>query len=261
MPTQQPRSFLLVLRWCFLLTFCQQIYAQDSLSVHCPERILSRITYGLHLGVNLGGMAPLGIPDEVNSINRFLPLPGVSAGVHARYPLTSRWALETTPRFEMKRMEVRADVTHYSIVLNDPEGGQLQGVWTGPVKTKVNNFYLTLPVSASWQASRHWRFRGGVFFSYLTRGKFMGTVYDGYLRKDDPTGEKIEISEATYDFSPDLRRFSWGVEIGSTWQFSPHFSLQTHLSWGVNEIFKRDFRVLDFSMYPIYFHVGMGYTF
>ena len=41
-------------------------------------------------------------------------------------------------------------------------------------------------------------------------GDFSGHVYEGYLRKDDPTGEKVNFNNgaiASYDFSSDLRNF------------------------------------------------------
>ena len=35
--------------------------------------------------------------------------------------------------------------------------------------------------------------KAGAYFSYLMDGDFSGHVYEGYLRKDDPTGEKVNL--------------------------------------------------------------------
>ena len=33
------------------------------------------------------------------------------------------------------------------------------------------------------------------------------------------------------------------------------------LTWGLNDIFKKDFDTISFAMYPIYLNVGFGYAF
>jgi len=224
-------------------------------------RFLSVWEYSLSAGMTLGGSTPLTVPDEVNSIKKFRIQPGLSLGAQVRYRFHSRWSVESGLRFEMKRMEVTARTTHYNMVLIDPDGGELKGVWTGYVKTDANNYYFSVPVRASWRATSDWRLRGGLFFSYAARRRFMGTVYDGYLRKDNPTGERIDIDEARYDFSPDLSRFGWGVELGSSLQLSRRISVYGDLSFQLNDIFRPGFRVLDFSLHPFYFNLGAAYTF
>ncbi len=245
----------------FLLLLPLSLWGQAEKKDKWSSLPSSGMEYSLSVGMTLGGSAPLSIPDEINSLEKLCMLPGLSAGAHLRYRFARRWSVESGLRFEMKRMEVDARTTHYNMVLIDLDGGTLQGVWTGYVKTDVSNYYLSVPVLASWQATPRWRMKGGLFFSQLVHKGFMGTVYDGYLRKDNPTGERIDIDKARYDFSPGLRRFSWGAEIGSEWRVARHLSLRADFSWGVNNIFKKDFKVLDFPFYPIYFTMGMGYIF
>ena len=81
-------------------------------------------------------------------------------------------------------------------------GGELQGLWTGGVKTKVKNSYLTIPVLANYKISDRWKVSLGPYVSYMTEGNFSGHVYEGYLREGDSTGEKVNFSDgaiATYD--------------------------------------------------------------
>ena len=48
---------------------------------------------------------------------------------------------------------------------SNTNGGELQGLWTGGVKTKVKNSYLTIPVVANYKISNRWKMcirdRGG----------------------------------------------------------------------------------------------------
>ena len=96
-------------------------------------------------------------------------------------------------------------------------GERMKGFWTGQVKTKVNNSYLTVPVLAAWRVSPRWKLNAGPYVSYRMEGNFTGDVYDGYLRELDPTGNKVVFEDgksAPYDFSKDLRRFAWGATAG-----------------------------------------------
>lgn len=66
---------------------------------------------------------------------------------------------------------------------------------------------------------------------------------------------------ATYDFSNDLRKFQWGMQLGGEWKAFKHLNVYADLSWGLNDIFKKDFKTITFAMYPIYLNLGFGYAF
>ena len=68
-------------------------------------------------------------------------------------------------------------------------------------------------------------------------------------------------SVATYDFSDDLRRFQWGIQFGGEWKAFKHLNVYADLTWGLNDIFKKNFDTISFAMYPIYLNVGFGYSF
>ena len=98
----------------------------------------------------------------------------------------------------------------------------------------------------------------------MLEGDFSGNVYEGYLRKTDPTGPKVEFTDgkvATYDFSNDLRKFQWGMQLGGEWKAFKHLNVYADLTWGLNDIFKKDFKTITFAMYPIYLNLGFGYAF
>ena len=143
-------------------------------------------------------------------------------------------------------------------------GGELEGLWTGGVKTKVKNSYLTVPVLANYKVSKRWKLVAGPYFSYLLEGDFSGHVYEGHLRTPNETGSRVDFSGesvATYDFSDDLRRFQWGIQFGGEWKAFKHLNVYADLTWGLNDIFKKNFDTISFAMYPIYLNVGFGYSF
>ena len=95
----------------------------------------------------------------------------------------------------------------------------MEGQWTGGVTTTVKQSLLTIPVLAIYKVSKRWELELGPWFSYLTSGEFFGTAYDGYIRDVDPTGEKVNVLSATYDFSPMESIFAfernWECDMGN----------------------------------------------
>jgi hypothetical protein len=167
-------------------------------------------------------------------------------------------------RLENKGMETKATVKNYSMEIIGSGGEKLKGNWTGGVQTKVENTYFSIPVVALYQLNNRVSFSAGPFVSFATNRNFSGYVYDGYLREINPTGTKVEFSgdnRASYDFSDNLRKFQWGAQIGTEWKAFKHLIVYADLTWGLNDIFQKDFDTITFGMYPIYLNVGFGYAF
>ena len=157
-----------------------------------------------------------------------------------------------------------ATVKNYGMKIFNTNGGELKGLWTGGVKTKVKNSYLTVPVLANYKISNRWKVSAGPYVSYLIERNFSGHVYKGHLRTPDETGSRVDFtgeSIATYDFSDNLRKFQWGMQLGGEWKAFKHLNVYADLTWGLNDIFKKDFDTISFAMYPIYLNVGFGYAF
>ena len=143
-------------------------------------------------------------------------------------------------------------------------GGKIQGLWTGGVKTKVKMSLLSFPILANYKINERWKISFGPYLSYLMSGDFDGNVYEGHLRTPDATGSRVNFTGdniATYDFSDDLRRFQWGLQAGGSWRAYKHLTVHADLTWGLNDIFQKDFETITFAMYPIYLNVGFGYVF
>ena len=78
------------------------------------------------------------------------------------------------------------------------------------------------------------------------------------------SGSKVEFTDesiATYDFSNELRKFQWGIQFGGEWKAFKHLTVHADVTWGLNNIFQKDFDTITFNMYPIYLNLGFGYAF
>ncbi len=214
-------------------------------------------------GVNIGGTSPLPLPREIRSIEGYKPHLNIALEGMAMKSFTgSPWGLAVGLRFEQKGMETKARVKNYHMeAVNEDGSGRINGAWTGHVKTKVDNTYLTVPLLATYRLSDRWSLAAGLYFSLRTSGEFMGEAYDGYIRDIDPRGEKAEVSLATYDFSSDLRKFAWGVQVGGEFRAYKHLAVTANLQWGLNGIFPSDYESVTFALYPIYATVGFAYVF
>lgn len=69
-------------------------------------------------------------------------------------------------------MTTEATVKNYGMKIINTNGGELAGLWTGGVKTKVKNSYLTIPILANYHISKRWILSAGPYFSYLLEGNF-----------------------------------------------------------------------------------------
>lgn len=241
---------------CLLLTiFARPAAAQD-------------YSYRLKAGFNIGGTSPLPIPAEVREIKRYSPTLAFAIGGEVTRNLNDQWGILTGLRFETKGMTTHARVKSYKLSLDISEGentGRAKGYFTGNVKTKVRNEYLTIPVAAVYNISPAFEVNGGLYMSVLLNGEFSGKAYDGgegaYIRETDPTGEKIGITSATYDFSNDLRKMDFGFQLGTHWHAYKQFSLYADFTMSFNSIFPKDYGNISFGMHNIYLNVGFAYNF
>lgn len=216
----------------------------------------------LGAGVSVGGTSPIPLPAEIRKINSYNPTLCIQLEGAVQRKFTQHWGTMIGIRFENKGMKTDATVKNYHMeAVNDDGTGKINGAWTGKVKTEVNNKYLTFPVLATYAFNDRWQVQAGPYFSYLINGDFSGEAYDGYIRNLDPTGQKAEVSSAHYDFSDNLRRFAWGLQVGGEFKAYKHLSVSANLSWGLNSIFPSDFESVTFKLFPIYGTLGFNYLF
>lgn len=241
-------------------------YAQEDRNKSLINSYLHGWEYAIKAGFNVGGTSPLPLPEEIRQIDSYSP--GISIAIEGNatkwIDAAKKWGITIGLRLENKSMTTKATVKNYGMKVINTNGGMLEGLWTGGVKTKVKNSYLTLPVLADYRLSKRWILSFGPYFSYLTEGNFSGHVYEGHLRTPNETGTRVDFtgeSIATYDFSNDLCKFQWGLQLGGEWRAFKHLNVHADLTWGMNDIFQKDFKTITFAMYPIYLNVGFGYSF
>ena len=227
---------------------------------------LHGLDYEFKAGVNIGGTSPLPLPEEIRSIDSYKPGLAFSIEGNATKWLDKeeKWGITLGLRLDTKEMNTKATVKNYGMEIINDAGGRTAGLWTGGVKTDVKMSQLSIPVLARYRVSDRWQVTAGPYFSYLINGDFSGHVYDGHLRTPDATGTAVNFEGdniATYDFSDDLRNFQWGIQVGGSWKAYKHLNVHADLMWGLNDILKKDFDTITFSMYSIYLNIGFGYAF
>lgn len=218
-------------------------------------------------GYIIGGTAPLPIPAEIRHIDSYQS--GAHFGLAVKAGKTfadSRWGLLTGLRFATQGMRTEATVKTYHMEMTGDDGAEMVGVWTGPVKTRVRQHTLTLPLLATYNIGRCWQVSAGPYVQWAFDSRFDGEVYStderpGYFRHHDPTGERAEVTHATYDFRDDLRHFGLGVQVGADCALTQHMTLGAALNWGLTEAFHSDFTAISFAMHPIYADFHVGYLF
>ena len=228
------------------------------------QKLLENNTYYVRLGYNIGGTAPVGMPATIRSLSRYTLQPNllIGADVHKRYG-DSKWGLMLGIHLEQKDMEIDARVKNYHMAM--VQGTQrIEGMFTGQVVSEAGLGMVTIPVLATYDITPKVRIKAGPYVSYAYQTEFSGYAYDGYIREKDPTGTKVMVgigdaANGTYDFSDSMRNLFFGIDVGADWYFSRRWGASIDLSWGLNGIFKRNFDVIDDTLYPIYANIGVTY--
>lgn len=216
----------------------------------------------LSAGYLIGGTAPLPLPVEIRGINGFNPgLNFMIEGDAEKRFRNTGWGIRFGIRFDTKGMTTDASTKNYHMEMSTPDGSKIVGSWYGNVKTHVENIYLSVPLLATYSIGERWTLSAGAYASFLLHGVFDGEAYDGYIRDQNPTGEKTEVSSAGYDFSSDIRKFQWGLQGGAEYVVYKHLAVFANLQWGLNGIFPSDYSCVTFPLYPIYGTLGFSYLF
>ena len=250
-----------VLCLVFMFLGNMQLQAQQDQNNGIITSALNGLHYSIKAGFNVGGTSPIPLPAEIRELKSYNPTVALSIEGNVTKLFNPKWGVTVGLRLETKGMKTDARVKNYRMEMVDENQGEMKGYWTGNVKTKVRNTYLSLPVLANYQLSNRWEIKAGPYFSLATDSEFSGSAYDGYIRDGVPTGEKIEVSNATYDFSSDIKKFQYGAQVGASWKAFSHLSVYADLTWGLNSIFEKDITAITFDMYPIYANLGFAYLF
>jgi len=234
----------------FLLVF-SALFAQNR----------GELEHKLVAGFHLGASTPVPIPAEVRKVVAWYPQFSPRLGYTLSYGLTEKWAAGSGVMLDYKGMGVIDEVKYMrtSVVMN-PGDAPVEGYFVGENKTEVKTSYISVPLYIRYNPGNHFDFRAGGYVAYLFSGQFSGYASNGYLRQNEPTGPKIEItSPAYFDFNDRISIFDCGLSLVADYAFSRKLGVTGELNWGLTDIFKPDFKVMPFVMHNIYAMLGVSY--
>lgn len=216
----------------------------------------------IRAGYSIGGSAPLGIPATIRSVDAFRLTPNIVVGADVTKKLSDHWSISAGARIENKAMDTEAQVKGYHMEVKMDDSA-LEGLYTGHVRQKAHAWMATVPLQAAFRPGNgRVTLKAGPYLSLLFNKDFSGYAFDGYLRKDTPTGPKVVMGSvegewATYDFTDDMRNLQVGLAVGADWQVASLVGVSADLSWGLTGIMKSSFKTIEQTFYPIYGTIGI----
>lgn len=224
------------------------------------------IDFSAKIQMSLGGASPLGIPAQIRKIESFKPKNpfGIEMNVTKWLNNEKKFGIRAGIKYEGRGMKTQARVKNYYTQIEDDSGAQTKGYFTGHVITELENDYFTIPALFVWDATEHWNFYGGFYFSVTANKSFTGYIYDGAFREGTPIGELTTFegtAQGLYDFSDDLKGFQWGNQIGAEFKTNSEWRIFADFTKANTPVFKTNFEAISFKMYNIFGNIGVSYHF
>ncbi len=210
----------------------------------------------VQVGYNIGGLSPVPLPNTIRKIESYSPGFSPSLGLGVIYRVHNEWSLQAAIRLDWKSMTIQDSVQYFHTLISQ-NGAEFEGDFTGTNNTKSKNLYLTLPVSVIYSKRDNWRYNLGLFVGHLIRPSFTGTVSNGYIRKGNSLGEKVQIDIATFNFNNRERTFDMGIQGGVEKKILKRFYATGNLQWGLRPVFPPSFKGIGFKMYNVFFTLGV----
>ena len=227
------------------------------------QSFFNDIKVSARAGYNVGGTQPVGLPASIRKLNSYTVKSNYVIGVDAEKPISPKWGVMLGLRFENKGMEIDATVKKYYMEIVKG-GDSMKGYFYGDNFTRVKQWMFTVPVQAAFNPSDKVRLKFGPYVSFLTAKDFSGYAYDGYLRGNTPVGPKVDLghednTRGNYGFQDDMRKVHVGLNLGVDVKVYKQLGVFADLAWGLNGIFKKDFKTVEQTLYPIYATLGIVY--
>ncbi len=251
---------LSLLSLCLPLTFAPTLHAEDTEHSH-PSISAWQITP--HLGYTIGGMTPVPLPAEIREIQRFHPTDGLSWGFDFSRKVSSQWRAAVGIHYFDRGMRTEARVKAYQVKVVQA-GNTLEGYFSGVNHTRASQQGFALPLQAEWQPLARCTFFTGPVVEWYFDRSFTGSVTDGYLRVNQPTGRKVEFGASpeeapTYDFSNDMARWGFGWQVGADWQVSSRWSVFLQARYIFTNLFQPGFTTVSMKLHPMFVTTGLAY--
>ena len=218
--------------------------------------------YGYRLGFTIGGITPVPLPAEVREMMTFSPNGAFMQEIYGYKLFKEKFGFYFGERLAIEGMNVEARVKNYHMSI-EQGSDYISGYFTGVDKTEAKLISVKIPIEFMARINSRLDLRVGPYIQINLHREFKGEVYDGYLRENTPTGQKIVFSDgstATYDFSEDVKKAGFGAEVAADFQIKNDFGIFANLDYGFRSVFPDDFETISFKMYPIFFSVGLYKT-
>ena len=234
-----------------LLTICAQAQLFDM------SRNLNFSNH-VEIGMNVGASMPIPISERVSNMSwtpPFAPYIGWRLFVYGNH----HFGVSTGVFVSVKGMTANASVYQLFTSVNI-DGVKTEGYFTGRNNTNVKNLYASFPVELSY-VKDYYRISLGLLMSKIVKKSFTGYVGDGYLRRNTPVGDRIDIVEAPFDFSEEVRNFDVAVTLNFYRKLYERWFVSCGLDMSITPMTNNSFTGMPFSLYNVYGHVGLSYRF
>lgn len=235
--------------------------AQSQDSINVVSNDWTGWGYGYRLGFTIGGITPVPLPAEIREMMTFSPNGAFMQEIYGYKLFKEKFGFYFGERLAIEGMNVEARVKNYHMSI-EQGGDYISGYFTGVDKTEAKLISVKIPIEFMARVNSRLDLRVGPYIQINLHREFKGEVYDGYLRENTPTGQKIIFSDgskATYDFSEDVKKTCFGAEVAADFQIKNGFGIFANLDYGFRSVFPDDFETISFKMYPIFFSLGLSY--
>lgn len=235
--------------------------AQSQDSINVVSNDWTGWGYGCRLGFTIGGITPVPLSAEIREMMTFSPNGAFMQEFYGYKLFKERFGFYFGERLAIEGMNVEARVKNYHMSI-EQGGDYISGYFTGVDKTEAKLISVKIPIEFMARVNSRLDLRVGPYIQINLHREFKGEVYDGYLRENTPTGQKIIFSDgskATYDFSEDVKKTCFGAEVAADFQIKNGFGIFANLDYGFRSVFPDDFETISFKMYPIFFSLGLSY--
>lgn len=254
-------KYVLLFVALFFVCCSSSILAQDD-TMHNQNNCKPVFEHQLVAGFNIGATAPISLPQEIRQIDAYWPQFTPQLGYNATYRFSPKCGIGSGILLDYKGMGTNVKVKSLYTIVDVKSGeeiGSIEGYFTGKNKTEVKSAYITIPLYFSYKFNDEWNARVGGYGSYRFSSEFSGNVTDGYMREGDPTGERIDIDIADFNFGDEMHFFDFGLILGTEYSVNNRFGLFANMSWGLTPVFPSSFKGVDYNLYNIYGTFGLTY--
>lgn len=214
-------------------------------------------------GLNIGGVTPTSIPEQIRSIEDYRPYTPVSFGVEMPFfEVNNKLELVSGLYFKSNGMKAAAFVENFRGMINleNTPYQNIFGYFTGVVKSNIHNWYIEVPIHVHYSLHDKWKLLGGISYSHTLSRSFEGGVKDAYIRLGAPTEQKINVPNASFKTSNQIRKFDIGGQLGASYQINTEWDIRGLLHYGFTNVLHAPVENQPVSLHNIFFNLTAGYT-